>query len=337
MMLLRWAALLMIPIASAAPPEWLPRLEQAALLETPLMRADTLFSAAEIVEDGPTRLRLVQQGLIAVSGARLEEARGFYLAAAAELLADVDLALALRFATDAPIRQAAAWRADYRGRAFTFLLRRRPELVEEALRAGAFQVPAAAERPELFPLLLANFPGERARLEDVELLLRAAEGVAPALAIEAITAALAAKGTPEDYEQAWIGDVKLAGGMRQAMRIRIVQHVRHFLPDQWSRWAVEFGELAGVPAERPAIRIERAEGGDLEERLLAKGPNGEYLDAVMRGACVATDFARHRECAAAAARAAEVFSLQGAGPDEMGLRNASLRARWLLKEISGQQ
>lgn len=334
-MLLRWAALLIVSIASAAPPDWLPRLEQAALLETPLMRADTLFSAAELVSDGPSRLRLVQQGLLAVSAARAEEARGFYMAAAADLLAEVDPALALRFATDAPIRQAAAWRADYRGRAFTFLIRRRPELVEEALRAGAFHVPAAVERPELFPMLLANFPRERARLEDVELLLRAAEGVAPALAIEAVTAALEAKGTPEDYEEVWIGDVKLTGGMRQAMRIRIVQHVRHFLPDQWSRWAVEFGELAGIPAERPTLRIERTETVDLEERLLAKGPNGEYLDAVMRGACVATDFTRHRECAAAAARAAEVFSRQGGRPDEMGLRNASLRARWLLEEISG--
>ncbi|OYW07377.1 MAG: hypothetical protein B7X34_11150, partial [Acidobacteriia bacterium 12-62-4] len=311
-MLLRWAALLIVPIASAAPPEWLPRLEQAALLETPMMRADTLFSAAELVADGPTRLRLVQQGLLAVSAARAEEARGFYMAAAAELLADVDPALALRFATDAPLRQAAAWQADYRGRAFSFLIRRRPELIEEALRAGAFHIPAAAERPELFPLLLANFPRQRARLQDVELLLRAAEAVAPALAIEAVTVALEAKGTPEDYESAWIGDVKLAGGMRQAMRIRIVQHVRHYLPDQWSRWAAEFGELASVPAERPAIRIEKTESFDLEERLLAKGPNGEYLDAVMRGACVATDFVRHRECAAAAARAAEVFSRQGA-------------------------
>jgi hypothetical protein len=333
-MLLRGATLLMVSIASAAPPEWLPRLEQAALLETPLMRADTLFTAAEMVKDGPTRLRLVQQGLIAVSGSRSEEARGFYLAAAAELLAETDPVLAQRFAMDAPIRQAAAWRADYRGRALGFLIRRRPELVEEALRAGAFHVPAAAERPELFTLLLANFPRERARLDDVELLLRAAEAVAPALAIEAVTAALEAKGTPEDYEEAWIDDVKLAGGMRQAIRIRIVQFVRQFLPDQGSRWAVEFGELASIPAERPTIRIERTEGGELEERLLAKGPNGEYLDAVMRGACVATDFARHRECAAAAARAAEVFSRQGAKPDEMGLRNASLRARWLLEEIS---
>ncbi len=335
-MLLRRAALLFVSIASAAPPEWLPRLEQAALLETPLMRADTLFSAAELVQDGPTRLRLVQQGLLAVSAARSEEARGFYMAAAADLLAETDPALALRFATDAPVRQSAGWRADYRGRAFTFLIRRRPELVEEALRAGAFHVPAVADRPELFPLLLANFPRERARLDDVELLLRAAEGVAPALAIDAVTAALEAKGTPEDYEEAWIGDVKLAGGTRQAMRIRIVQYVRHFLPDQWSRWAVEFGELAGIPAERPAIRIERIEAGGLEERLLAKGPNGEYLDAVMRGACVATDFAHHRECAAAAARAAEVFSRLGARPDEMGLRNASLRARWLLEEFSAQ-
>ncbi len=333
---LRCAALLFVSIAGAAPPEWLPRLEQAALLETPLMRADTLFSAAELVTDGPTRLRLVQQGLIAVSGARLDEARGFYLAAAADLVAQVDPVLAQRYAADAPLRQAAAWRADYRGRAFTFLIRRRPELVEEALRAGAFHVPAAAERPELFPLLLLNFPRERARLDDVELLLRAAESVAPALAIEAVTAALAAKGTPEDYEEAWIGDVKLAGGMRQAMRIRIVQFVRQFLPDQWSRWAAELGELSGIPAERPAIRIERTEASDLEERLLAKGPNGEYLDAVMRGACVATDFARHRECAAAAARAAEVFSRQNAKPDEMGVRNASLRARWLLEQISAQ-
>jgi hypothetical protein len=333
-MLFRCAALLLVSIASAAPPEWLPRLEQAALLETPLMRADTLFSAAELVDDPPTRLRLVQQGLIAASGARLEEARGFYLAAAADLLADTDPAMAQRFAAEAPVRQAAAWRADYRGRAFSFLIRRRPDLVEEALRAGAFSVPAAADRPELFPLLLANFPRERARLDDVELLLQAAQSVAPALAIEAVTLALEAKGTPGDYEHAWIGDVQLAGGMRQAMRIRIVQFVREFLPDQWSRWAAEFGDLAGIPVERPAIRIERAEEGDLEERLLAKGPVGEYLDAVMRGSCVATDFARHRECAAAAARAAEVFSRQNAKPDEIGLGNASLRARWLLEEIS---
>lgn len=336
-MLLRVAAFLIVPIANAAPPEWLLRLEQAAVLETPLMRADTLFSAAELVSDGPTRRRLVQQGLIAVSAARLDEARGFYLAAAADLLAEVDPLLAQRYAAEAPVRQAAAWRADYRGRAFSFLIRRRPELAEEAIRAGAFHVPAAAEKPELFPLLLANFPGERARLEDVELLLRAAEGVAPALAIEAVTAALNARGTPEDYEQAWIGDVRLAGGMRQAMRIRILQFVRQFLPDQISRWAAEFDDLAGMPAERPAIRLERTEPGDLAERLLAKGPNAEYLDAVMRAACVATDFTRHRECAEAADRAAEVFSRQKARPDEMGLRNASLRARWLLAELAAER
>jgi len=333
-MLLRGAAFLIVAIASAAPPEWLPRLEQAAVLETPLMRADTLFSAAELVTDGPTRLRLVQQGLIAVSGARLEEARGFYLAAAAELLAEVDPVLAQRLAADAPVRQAAAWRADYRGRAFSFLVRRQPELVAEALRAGAFHVPPAADNPALFPLLLANFPGERARLEDVELLLRAAEAVAPALAIEAVTAALTARGTPGDYERAWIGDVRLAGGIRQAMRIRILQFVRQFLPDQSSRWAAEFDDLAGIPAERPAIRIERTERGDLAERLLAKGPNAEYLDAVMRGACVATDFARHRECAEAAARAASMLFQQKAPPDEIGLRNASLRARWVLAELA---
>lgn len=329
----RWAALVFTTIASAAPSELILQIEQAAILETPLMRADTLFSAAELVTDKETRLRLVQRGLSAMAGARNEEARGFYTAAATALLAEVDPEQALRLAQEAPVRQAAAWLADYRGRAFTFLLERKPELVEEALRAGAFHVPAAAERPDLFPLLFANFPKGRARLEDVELLLQAAEKVAPSLAVEAVTAAFEARGTPEDYETAWIGDVELEGGMRRAILIRIAQHVRAFLPDQWSRWADQFGDLSEMPTERPKIEIARSEPGDLEERLLAKGPVGEYLDAVMRRSCVTTDFTQHRECAAAAARVAEVYRLQGVRPDEIGLRNASLRARWLIEEL----
>jgi|GEM_PF-6943685 len=332
-MKLRWAALVFCSIASAAPPELIFQIEQAALLETPLMRADTLFSAAELVTDKETRLRLVQRGLSAMSGARNEEARGFYMAAATALLTDVDPEQALRLAREAPVRQAAAWRADYRGRAFTFLAERRPEIVEEALRAGAFHVPAAADRPELFPLLFANFPKGRARLDDVELLLRAAERVAPSLAVEAVTVAFEARGTPEDFETAWIGDVELEGGMRRAILIRISQHVRAFLPDQWSRWADQFGDLSEMPSERPKIEITRTELGDLEARLLAKGPVGEYLDAVMRRSCVATDFGQHRECATAAARVAEVYRLQGIRPDEIGLRNASLQARWLVEQL----
>ena len=332
-MKLRWAALVFSSIASAASPELILQIEQAALLETPLMRADTLFSAAELVTDKETRLRLVQRGLSAMSGARNEEARGFYAAAATALLAEVDPEQALRLAQEAPVRQAAAWLADYRGRAFSFLVARRPELVEEALRAGAFHVPAAADRPELFPLLFANFPKGKARLDDVELLLLAAERVAPSLAVEAVTAALEARGTPEDYETAWIGEVELEGGMRRAILIRIAQHVRAYLPDQWSRWADQFGDLAEMPSERPKIEIARTKPDDLEERLLAKGPVGEYLDGVMRSACVMTDFGQHRECAAAAARVAEVYLLQGIRPDEIALRNASLRARWLVEEL----
>jgi len=332
-MKLRWAALVLSSIASAASPELILQIEQAALLETPLMRADTLFSAAELVTDKETRLRLVQRGLSAMSGARNEEARGFYMAAAAALLAEADPEQALRLAQEAPVRQAAAWLADYRGRAFCFLVARRPEMVEEALRAGAYHVPAAADRPELFPLLFANFPKGKARLDDVELLLRAAERVAPSLAVEAVTAALEARGTPEDYEMAWIGEVELEGGMRRAILIRVAQHVRAFLPDQWSRWAGQFGDLAEMPSERPTIEIARTKPDDLEERLLAKGPVGEYLDGVMRSACVTTDFGQHRECAAAAARVAEVYRLQGIRPDEIGLRNASLRARWLVEEL----
>jgi len=332
-MKLRWAALVLSSIASAASPELILQIEQAALLETPLMRADTLFSAAELVTDKETRLRLVQRGLSAMSGARNEEARGFYMAAAAALLAEADPEQALRLAQEAPVRQAAAWLADYRGRAFCFLVARRPEMVEEALRAGAYHVPAAADRPELFPLLFANFPKGKARLDDVELLLRAAERVAPSLAVEAVTAALEARGTPEDYEMAWIGEVELEGGMRRAILIRVAQHVRAFLPDQWSRWAGQLGDLAEMPSERPTIEIARTKPDDLEERLLAKGPVGEYLDGVMRSACVTTDFGQHRECAAAAARVAEVYRLQGIRPDEIGLRNASLRARWLVEEL----
>ena len=332
-MKLRWAALVISSIASAATPELILQIEQAALLETPLMRTDTLFSAAELVTDKETRLLLVQRGLSAMAGARNEEARGFYMAAATALLAEGDPDQALRLAQEAPVRQAAAWLADYRGRAFSFLVERQPEMVEAALRAGAFHVPAAADRPDLFPLLFANFPKGKARLDDVELLLRASENVAPSLAVEAVSAAFEARGTPEDYETAWIGDVELEGGMRRAILIRIAQHVRAFLPDQWSRWADQFGDLAEMPSERPKIEMTRVEPGDLEERLLAKGPVGEYLDAVMRGSCVATDFRQHRECAAAAARVAEVYRLQGVRPDEIGLRNASLRARWLLEEL----
>jgi len=91
--------------------------------------------------------------------------------------------------------------------------------------------------------------------------------------------------------------------------------------------------LAEMPSERPTIEIARTKPDDLEERLLAKGPVGEYLDGVMRSACVTTDFGQHRECAAAAARVAEVYRLQGIRPDEIGLRNASLRARWLVEEL----
>lgn len=330
-----WATLVFVSIASAASPELISRIEQAALLETPLMRADTLFSAAELVTDPPTRKRLVQQGLAALAGVRLEEARGFYWAAGAALLVEVDPEQALRLAREAPVRQAAAWRADYRGRAFSFLAARRPEMVEEALRSGAFHVPQVVGQPELFPLLLANFPAERARLDDVELLLEAAKNVAPSLAVEAVSAGLRAKGTPEDYETAWIGEVELEGGMRRAIRIRLAQFVRERLPELWSRWAAEFSGLERMPPERPEIVVERTEGGELEERLLAKGPVAEYLDAVMRRSCVTTDFGQHRECAEAAARVAEVYRLQGVRPDDIGLRNASLRARWLLEELRG--
>lgn len=327
------AVLTLVMGASAAVPDIIVQIEQAALLETPLMRADTLFSTAELVSDRDVRKRLILEGLIALRSVRNEEARGFYLSAAAELMAPVDIEEALRLAREAPVRQAAAWQADYRGRAFTALARNKPELVEEALQSGAFHVPAAVGRPELFPILLRNFPGARARLQDVELLLDAAEKMDPAHASAAVDAALTASGTPADYEAALIGDVVLEGGMKRAIRIRIAQFVHRVLPEQWPRWSASLEGLEDLPADRPEIRIQRLAESNLEEQLMEKGAQGEYIDAVMRRHCVETDFLQHRVCAEAAQTLVNKLRHDGIRREDIGLRNSSVAARWLVAEL----
>lgn len=165
-------------------------LTEASRNQTPLAHIDTLLSAAEILPASEERRHLLDTAVSLLGGIRDEDSRYFYLSAAAHLLISQDREAAEQICLRIPVRQSAAWRADYRGRCWQFVAMQsanRRAAVLKGLQTGAFQIPAAMELiaaapedgAEILQALMTSFPGRRAAPEDVALLDKASRLVAP--------------------------------------------------------------------------------------------------------------------------------------------------------------
>jgi len=319
------------------------RLEEVSRGQTPLAHIDTLIAAAELLPPEDTRLHLLETAVTLLSAVRAEEPRYFYLAAAAKLLAPIDRVEAERICLRIPPRATPEWRDDYRGRCWEFVAksaRDKRATVLKGLHTGAFHIPAAlemiqtapADGSEILQAMMTSFPGANASVEDVAMMEKAYRAVAPYNLGLAIEAALRLDLVPPPPKPAPAPPKEPERPDRAEELLGLIEQA-NLPPGEKSTHLVRVLEL--TPRMKNLTRRLQLQT-QLATRFAAEGATGaatkalELLHSSLGARC------GEEACLESVDALVEYIATNGIDPENLRVRDASLRARLLLRELRVQ-
>lgn len=319
------------------------RLEEVSRGQTPLAHIDTLLAAADVLPPEDTRLHLVETAVTLLSAVRAEEPRYYYLATAARLLAPIDRVEAERICLRLPPRATPDWRDDYRGRCWEHVAksaRDRRGTVLKGLHTGAFHIPAAlemiqaapADGAEILQAMMTSFPGANASVDDVAMMEKAYRTVAPFNLGLAIEAALRLDQAPPPPKPAPAPPKEPERPDRAEELLRLIEQ-SNLPPAEKSTHLVRVLELT----QRTKDLTRRLQmQTQLAARFAAEGATGaatkalDLLHASLGARCDG------EACLESVDALVDYIAANGIQPADLRVRDASLAARLLLRELREQ-